>query len=182
MTARRSFQRVAGDRALAREPGARQRLALALFDNVKSVSNMMSAREWRSGRAFWCALVFWVWLASFVFGFAASDLLHTANCPEQLALRAAHNREMAPNATHSAAPDAAHEAAATSQLSVWHAFHVDASCPTCLLQVGAQGILGVAMPLSVPLLVAAFFARSHYSHRIARARMIGARGPPARFI
>ena len=130
---------------------------------------MISARHWRERRAFWQTFVFWAWLASFIFGFAASDVFHGPNCPEQLALRAAHNHDVAQDATF-------------SQLSVLHAASGDAICPTCLLQLGALGVLVLALALSVPFVGAAIFARPRPSHSIAHALIYGARGPPVSFI
>ena len=138
------------------------KLAPQLPDNVKSISNMMSARCWRERRTFWPALVFWLWLSSFVFGFAASDALHSPNCPEQLALRAASHSHMT------------HEASAL-QMS---ALHVDASCPMCLLQGGAQGILLLALIWVVPLSGAPIFAAFRATCAVARPLIYGARGPP----
>lgn len=121
---------------------------------------MMSARHWKDRRPFWQALIFWVWLASFVFGFAASDLFHAANCPDQWALRASSH------------------GASVAQLSHAHASQLDVSCPTCLLQLGAQGILALALIFSAPLFAARFRARPRPVYTIARALIYGARGPP----
>ena len=129
---------------------------------------MMSACRWRERRALWHALVFWCWLASFVFGFAASDLFHTANCPEELALRA------------SARP--VDSASARAQLAPAHPLQLDASCPTCLLQLSAQGVLGAALTLAVPFAAALLLRRLRAAHAVFRPLPGGARGPPLWFV
>ena len=126
---------------------------------------MISARHWRERRNFGLALIFWVWLASFVFGFAASDAFHTASCPEQLALRAARD----------GGPTIAPASAA-------HAFALDLDCPTCLLQLGAQGILIIALLLVAPFAVAFIYADSFSAYVSARALSYSARGPPVSII
>ena len=126
----------------------------------------MSAHRWNANRISWRALVFWVWLASFVFGFAASDLFHPANCPEQMALRASGHDTGAPRA----------------QASHSHALQLDTLCPTCLLQLDAQGILALTLVLLAPLFIALIGLSAHSSHVAARTLITSARGPPVSFI
>ena len=127
--------------------------------------NMMSARHWRARRSFWRAFVFWAWLASFIFGFAASDLLHAPDCPEELALRTASK---------------AASGSTAMRVSASRALHVDGLCPTCLLQMGAQGVMGSALIWAVPSLGAPVFALWRAFHTFARPLICSARGPPVR--
>ena len=129
---------------------------------------MMSARHWRDYRVFWRTFIFWAWLASFVFGFAASDLFHAANCPEQLALCAS---------THNFA-----RASVVQLPSALHALPLDADCLSCLLQLGTQGILVAALILTVSPFIALKHARLFRLRSGARAPISGARGPPGAFI
>ena len=120
---------------------------------------MISARHWRERRAFWHALVFWAWLASFVFGFAASDLFHTATCPDQLAL-------------HSAAQPTG------SQFSAPHALSVDVECASSLLQLIGQSVLVATALWVLPLMAMLVAARLLPIHALSRALVCVARGPP----
>ena len=137
-------------------------LARHLFDNVKSVSLMMSARRWRNSRVFWRTFIFWAWLSSFVFGFAASDLLHAANCPEQATLRAS-----------------THGADSSAHVSAPHFFHLDAHCLSCLLQLSGHAILAAALAALSVCFARAVFACPTSVEVGARVLIWGARGPPA---
>ena len=130
---------------------------------------MMSARHWRECRSFWRAFVFWAWLASFIFGFAASDLLHAPDCPEELALLAASKVKAASGPT-------------AMRVSASRALRVDAGCATCLLQTGAPGVLLSALVWAAPLLGAPVFAAQRLAHAVARPLICSARGPPVSFI
>lgn len=130
---------------------------------------MMSARLWRDRRVFWHALIFWAWLASFAFGFAARDLFHAPNCPEQLALRAAHHRS-ASGASKFSAP------------SESHALQIELVCLSCLLQLDGQGIIVTAQILAALLVILTLHARPILVRSIARPLIYSARGPPLRFI
>lgn len=122
---------------------------------------MISARHWKDRRVVWHALVFWVWLAGFVFSFAASDLFHGPNCPEELALRSASH---AATASHWTAP---------------HALQADFECATCLLQRVALGVLATVALLFLPSGVALIKARLRPFYLRARSLAPIARGPPA---
>ena len=126
---------------------------------------MISARLWRERRTFWSALLFWSWLATFIFGFAGSDAFHNAHCPEQWALVNAHN----------ANPVAA-------QLTALPAVHLDFNCPSCLLQLDAQGVLAIIALLVAPALLVLIFAGLRPVYLNARAPWFGARGPPVQLI
>ena len=130
---------------------------------------MMSARHWRECRSFWRAFVFWAWLASFIFGFAASDLLHAPDCPEELALRAASRSDAASGPT-------------AMRVSASRALHVDAGCATCLLQMGALGVVLPVLIWALPLLGAPTFAAQRSTRAVARPLIRSARGPPVSFI
>ena len=132
----------------------------------------MYARHPKDGRAFWRALVFWAWLTSFIFGFAASDWFHAPNCPEQLALRAAHH--------HGATRDDATRGSAISQLEP-QVLQPNAVCPTCLLQLDAQGIPVQTEFLPAPLAATPILARSPHTCALARPLLYNARGPPVWF-
>ena len=129
----------------------------------------MSTRFWRDRRVFWHALVFWAWLASFIFGFAASDLLHAPNCPEQLALHAAH---------HHGGPSDSHFLSSPSS----HTLQTEVICLSCLLQLDGQGIIVTAQILAAALVILILHARPILVHPIARSLIYSARGPPFRFI
>ena len=126
---------------------------------------MISARHWRERRTFLAALVFWGWLASFIFGFVASDAFHSARCPEQWALASVHN----------GGPVAA-------QLSALPAVHLDLNCPSCLLQLSAQGILAVASICIAPLLASLALPALRPASVKVCARKTQSRGPPLAFI
>lgn len=126
---------------------------------------MMSAGHWKERRAFWHALVFWVWLTSFVFGFAASDILHSARCPERLALQ---------NAGHSSS---AHFS--TSHFSTSHAIDVDIECATCALQLAGLGILAQLSTFAAPLFLTVALAALASLYASLCALVSCARGPPA---
>ena len=125
---------------------------------------MISARHWRARRNFGLALIFWVWLASFVFGFAASDAFHTPQCSEQLALRAAH------------------DGGPTFSSSASHAFSLDTDCPTSLLQLMSQGLVAIVSLLPAPLVVVSLGAVLCSVYVSAPALSDGARGPPISII
>ena len=125
---------------------------------------MISVRHWRMRPAKWVSLIFWLWLTSFVFGFAGGDLFHTAQCPDETALRAA--RDGGPRLSQSLA----------------HIFSLDADCPTSLLQMGAQGILVLAPTWVAPLFVLLAFAILRSACLSARALSHQSRGPPLSFI
>ena len=125
---------------------------------------MMSARHWKERRNFWQTLIFWAWLSSFLFGFAGSDLFHTANCPDQLELRASNH------------------ISTIAHFPASHAFQFDVDCSSSLLQLSAHGIVVLALVLSVAFVAVLTFTRPRSSHAVARALIIGARGPPVSFI
>ena len=125
---------------------------------------MISARHWRERPAAWVSLIFWLWLASFVFGFAGGDLFHTAQCPDEIALRSAH------------------DGGPTISQSLTHIFSLDADCPTSLLQMGAQGILTAVALWLAPFVAVRLRFRARLVHAIARALIISARGPPVSVI
>ena len=125
---------------------------------------MISARHWRTRPAKWVSLIFWLWLTSFVFGFAGGDLFHTAQCPDETALRSAH------------------DGGPTLSQSLAHILSLDADCPTSLLQMGAQGVLTSAALWLAPLLLFFAFAGLRPKYISARALHIQSRGPPVSFI
>ena len=131
---------------------------------------MISARHWRERRAPWHALVFWAWLACFVFSFAGSDLFHTINCPEMAALRAAAH-----------APTVSQQSV-SQQWTASHALPLDVDCASCLLQLVGQGVLVALLCLLAPGFFLVEAANSRTLRALARALSPIARGPPVSVI
>lgn len=97
----------------------------------------LSARVWKANRSFGRALVFWLWLSSFVFGFAASDCFHSATCPEQALLK------WAGHASHTGV-----------QGGTFHVVGADIECSACALASVALAIVILSAQVLILLCIA----------------------------
>lgn len=123
---------------------------------------MLSLRHFRRRRAPWHALVFWVWLAGFVFFAAASEGMHAPNCPEILLLQ---------QAGHAARP-----AAVSPAMPL---LHLGIECAACAFQLAAA-----AIPVALTFTLVAHFAALEFAawrrlNGASRSLLPLARGPPA---
>lgn len=126
---------------------------------------ILSARQWSATRSPWGALVFWLWLGSFVFGLAANDGFHAATCPEQVlfkwAARAGHN-------------------AVSVQHDMSHSDAADVDCAACALAGVALWLMAVGVPLVVQLRFAPLEKRLIHAKPTFSPALSIARAPPAR--
>lgn len=114
---------------------------------------LLSARHWTATKSSWRALVFCLWLVSFVSAFALGDCLHTATCPDQGALK------WATHSTHTFAHSSAHivtadiECAASALQNVdWAFFAVIGTTVVFLTFTLFQGRFLFTLSKFVPIL------------------------------
>lgn len=127
---------------------------------------LLSARDWKLRFVPWHALVFWVWMASFVFSFAANDAFHAPDCPDQMALQCARAN---PNAPVTPALWQNSDLAASSH-------HLD--CAACAFQSAFAAVLLVIALIFGARVVIAPLNGSAPVRTLVRGLTFEARGPP----